>query len=85
MNGRGSDFSQKIIVYASVMYALTWAVAVGSWFVSGATPEKLLEYSTALCAAEFVVYGGKAAYETKARIAASAGRANGRESHGDHA
>ena len=62
------EFSQKIIAYASAMYALTWAVAVYSWFMLLGTPEKLLEYATALYAAALAVYGGKSAYENKAKI-----------------
>lgn len=67
------EFSQKIIAFASVIYALTWCAAVYSWFSEGTSPERLLEFVTALYAAALAVYGGKSAYENRAKISARYG------------
>jgi hypothetical protein len=60
--------SKALILFASVMYMLTWIVAVYSWFNSGLLPEELMRYSTYLYGVALAVYGGKAAYENKAKI-----------------
>jgi hypothetical protein len=60
--------SKALILFASVMYSLTWAVAVYSWFEKAVLPEELMRYATYLYGVALAVYGGKAAYENKAKI-----------------
>ena len=61
--------SKALILFASTMYALTWLIAVYSWFHMDMTlPGELMRYSTYLYSVALAVYGGKAAYENKAKI-----------------
>ena len=62
------ETSKALILFASVMYALTWVVAVYSWFTSGTLPEELMKYATYLYGVAMAIYGGKAAFENKAKI-----------------
>ena len=63
--------SKALILFATVMYALTWIVAVFSWFSSGTLPDELMKYTTYLYGAALAIYGGKSAYENKAKIECS--------------
>lgn len=62
------QLSQKLVVFASAIYALTWCAAVYSWFTANNAPDKLLEFTTALYAAALAMYSGKTAYENRAKI-----------------
>lgn len=62
------EFSKKLMIFASVMFSLTWAVAVYSWFMYSEIPLDLLQYASWLYGATFVSYCGKTAYENKEKI-----------------
>ena len=62
------EFSKKLMIFASVVYALTWVMAVISWFAIGEVPQELMLYTTGLYGSVFAVYGGKSAYENKPKI-----------------
>jgi hypothetical protein len=65
---RNVETSKALILFASIMYALTWVVAVYSWFDSGSLPDELMKYATYLYGAALAIYGGKSAYENRAKI-----------------
>ena len=65
---KSMETSKALILFASIMYALTWVVAVYSWIENSIIPGELLKYSTYLYGASLAVYGGKAAYENKPKI-----------------
>ena len=62
------EFSKKLIVFASVMYALTWAVIVITIFRDGGPPWRLMEYLSWVYGAAVCCYCGKSAYENGAKI-----------------
>ena len=62
------EFSKKLMIFVSLIFALTWCVAVFSWIVSGELPGELLEFVNWLYGASFVSYCGKSAYENKCKI-----------------
>ena len=62
------EFSKKLMVFATAVYAATWVVAVVSWLLGGEVPEELMLYTTGLYGSAFAVYGGKSAYENKPKI-----------------
>ena len=62
------EFSKKLMIFASVMYAATWLVAVFSWFHLGKIPWELIQNASWLYGATFVSYCGKSAYENKPKI-----------------
>lgn len=64
------EFKQKLLVFASVMYAATWLVAVVSWFIMGEVAAALCEYSTYLYGAALAVYGAVVGFENTAKIKA---------------
>jgi len=66
---KGTEFSKKLMIFASVMYGATWVVAVISWFALGETPRELISYTTWLYGAALATYSGKSAYENKPKIA----------------
>jgi len=74
--------SKALIFFASVMYALTWLVAVYSWFQNGVLPKELMQYATGLYGASLAIYGGKSAYENKAKIMCSHDQAMRFDDHG---
>jgi len=62
------EFSKKLMVFATTMYALTWLVAVVSWFMFQEFPGDLKEYTTWLYGEVFAFYSAKACIENKAKI-----------------
>ena len=62
------EFSKKLMVFASVVYSATWALAITSWLTMGEVPQELMLYTTGLFGSAFAVYGGKSAYENKPKI-----------------
>jgi len=62
------EFSKKLMIFVSLVFALTWCVAVFSWIASGELPGELLEFVNWLYGASFVSYCGKSAYENKYKI-----------------
>ena len=62
------EFSKKLIVFASVMYALTWAVIVISIFRAQEPPWQLLEMFSWVYGAAVACYCGKSAYENGSKI-----------------
>jgi hypothetical protein len=65
-------FAGAVLLFGgAVMYALTWLVAVFSWFCSGLLPDELMKYATYLYGAALAIYGGKSAYENKTKIECS--------------
>ena len=62
------EFSKKLMIFVSLIFAATWCVAVFSWIVSGELPGELLEFVNWLYGASFVSYCGKSAYENKYKI-----------------
>jgi len=66
---KNMETSKALILFASLMYTLTWVVAVYSWFSVSVIPNELLKYATYLYGVALAIYGGKAAYENKPKIA----------------
>ena len=62
------EFSKKLIIFASAMYAVTWAVTVASIFLAGEPPWELLEALSWVYGAAVCCYCGKAAYENGHKI-----------------
>ena len=63
------EFSKKLIVFASVMYALTWAAIVITIFGGGMpVPWRLMESLSWVYGAAVCCYCGKAAYENGMKI-----------------
>ena len=62
------EFSKILIIFASVMYVLTWAVIVAAIFGSGEPPWELMEMLSWVYGAAVVCYCGKSAYENGAKI-----------------
>ena len=62
------EFSKKLMIFASLMFAATWGVATYSWFAMGSFPEGLAQYVTWLYGAALAVYGGKSAYENGIKL-----------------
>jgi len=62
------EFSKKLMIVTSVIYALSWIMAAYSLFVKGEIPFELLQYANILYGASVVSYCGKTAYENKAKI-----------------
>jgi len=63
-----TEFSKKLMIYASIMYGATWVVTVISWFALGEVPRELISYTTWLYGAAIATYSGKSAYENKPKI-----------------
>lgn len=57
------EFSKKIIIFASVIYALTWVVMVVSWFLYRDFPMEIKEFTTYIYGVAIAFYFGKSAYE----------------------
>ena len=72
------EFSKKLMVFASAMFAATWGVAAYSWFETGAYPEGLAQFATWLYGAALAMYGGKSAYENGIKL-----HGNGKGAHGN--
>ena len=62
------EFSKNLMIFASVMYAVTWVVLVLSWFIIGEMPEGIKTYATWLYGAVMGVYGAKAYGENRLKI-----------------
>jgi hypothetical protein len=73
------ETSKTLILFASVMYVLTWVVAVYSWFTAEALPDELMKYTTYLYGTALAIYGGKSAFENKAKIESSHEREWGKD------
>ena len=58
--------SKFILYFASLIYLMTWCVAVYSWFADGSFPDEIIRYSSALFGVAFGTYCCKSAYEHKA-------------------
>ena len=63
------EFSKKLIILATVIFAATWVIAVFSWFYFREAPAYLLRYSHLLYGASCCSYYCKTAYENKQKIA----------------
>ena len=62
------EFSKKLMLFMSLIFAATWGLAVYSWIVGGEFPWELVEFVNLLYGASFVSYCGKSAYENKYKI-----------------
>ena len=62
------EFSKKLIIFASVMYVMTWVVIVTSIFRAGEPPCELLEALSWVYGAAVACYCGKSAYENGHKI-----------------
>jgi len=62
------EFSKKIMILATVIFAASWLIAVFSWFFMGEIPAYLLRYSHLLYGAGCASYYCKTAYENKPKI-----------------
>ena len=62
------EFSKKLMVFASVMYAATWVVIVASVFRDGEPPWELMGYLSWVYGAAVACYCGKSAYENGNKI-----------------
>ena len=62
------EFSKKLMIFVSVIFAATWGIAVYSWIAGGEFPWQLVEFVNWLYGACFVSYCGKSAYENKCKI-----------------
>ena len=71
-------FSKKIIVYASVIYAVVLVVSIVSWFMYREISMELKGYATGLYTAALAFYKAKACVENKAKI-----ECNYKESEGE--
>ena len=67
------EFSKGIIVFASVIFGLTWAVGAVSWFIWRDFPQGLAQLTTALYGVALTIYGAKAGIENRAKIGAGIG------------
>jgi len=76
IGGELINFSKKLMVFASVIYAATWLVMVYSWFALRESPDTLKEYTTYLYGAAFAFYSAKSCIENKAKIEKSKNKAN---------
>ena len=62
------EFSKILIIFASVMYVMTWAVIVASIFRADEPPWELMEMLSWVYGAAICCYCGKAAYENGNKI-----------------
>ena len=62
------EFSKKLIIFASVMYVMTWIVIVVSIFCADEPPWELMEMLSWVYGAAVVCYCGKSAYENGFKI-----------------
>ena len=62
------EFSKKAFIFASVMFAASWTVAVISWFTLGEIPWEFKQWVSLMYTAAFTSYCGKTAYENKSKI-----------------
>ena len=76
------EFSKKLMVFASLMFAATWGVATFSWFASGGYPEGLAQLATWLYGAALAMYGGKSAYENGIKLHGSGNKKGAGAGHG---
>ena len=65
------EFSKKLIIFASAMYAATWAVTVATVLRGGEPLWELMEMLSWVYGAAACCYCGKAAYENGAKIKGS--------------
>ena len=68
------QFSKRLMVFASVMYALTWLVLVVSWAVFRELPQELMLYSTWLYGTAVGFYCSKSAYENGCKLKKGGGK-----------
>ena len=62
------EFSKKLMILSTAIFAATWIIAVFSWFYFGEVPGYLLRYSHLLYGACCCSYYCKTAYENKPKI-----------------
>lgn len=62
------EFSKCVIIFASVMFALTWIVGAVSWFMWREFPAELAQLVTALYGVALAIYGAKAGIENHTKI-----------------
>jgi len=62
------EFSKKLIIGASIFYALICTIALLSWFLIGDWPREIIEYFSWPFCATLVSYMFKSAYENKGKI-----------------
>ena len=62
------EFSKKLMIFASVMYAASWIVTVAAIFFAEEPPWGLIETLSWVYGAAVCCYCGKAAYENGHKI-----------------
>ena len=62
------EFSKKLIIFVSVIFAATWTVIVVSIFQAGDAPWELMGKLSWVYGTAVACYCGKAAYENKCKI-----------------
>ena len=67
------EFSKMLIIFASVMYVMTWIVIVVSIFRADEPPWELMEMLSWTYGAAICCYCGKAAYENGNKIRGGGG------------
>jgi len=65
---RKMEFSKKLMLLSTFMFAGTWAAALASWFMFREIPWEFAQYATWLYGASFVSYCAKTAYKNKSKI-----------------
>lgn len=74
---RKIEFSKRLMIFATVIFALSWVIAVFSWFYAGEIPVYLLRYSHLIYGACCASYYCKTAYENKPKIEGKGSEING--------
>ena len=62
------EFSKKLIIFVSAIFATTWGIGLYAWFVGLEIPWQLFEIVNWLFGAVAIAYCGKSAYENGCRI-----------------
>ena len=76
------EFSKKLMVFASLMYAATWAVMAISIFGGGEPPWELMQSLSWVYGAAVCCYCGKSAYENGNKIKGKGGKPDERAANG---
>jgi hypothetical protein len=62
------DFSKKLAIMITVIFALTWAIGWGMWLVRGTLPTEMLDYITMPFSVVITGYFAKAGVENYTKI-----------------
>ena len=62
------EFSKKLIIFVSAIFATAWGVVLYAWFAGREIPWQLVEIVNWLYIATFGMYCGKSAYENGCKI-----------------